>query len=631
MTEPLEIVVERDNLQQKMLLEGEQITIGRGVENDVRLDDPLASRVHCRLERLGAEVFVVDLDSNNGTWVDDRPIARRPLALGDTVRVGSTIIHLTGGVASRLRAAETTRTQETSRERDMLETLLAVMRALHAEENLERMSALLIDAAVLLTRAERGFVFLVQNGRTRLALGRNFAREPVTAPEKKLSKTLLEKALSSEEPLLLQDAASEDGYAGVASISDLGLRSLLAIPLRHRGQVLGLLLVDHRLASGAFHRDEVKLLSGLASAAANALGAARDRAALNRARRKIAALKRQLGQRVTAEQEELRRLGGARSARYGGMVGSSPVMQDLFAQLDRVVASDVSVLLQGESGTGKELVAQALHFAGPRAGQAFVTENCGSLPDTLLESELFGHIKGAFTGATRDRAGRFEEADGGTLFLDEVGEMSNAMQARLLRVLQDGEVRRLGSDKVRNVDVRVIAATNTDLAERVREQKFREDLFYRLKVVLLELPPLRRRKGDVAVLAEHFLAIEAAGQGRLKRELTRPALACLEEYSWPGNVRQLRNEMRRITLLGEGPVEPADLSSEIRHPQASLEAALESGGTLPERLATLEIASIQAAIQDCRGNRSEAARKLGISRFALLRKMEKYDLNPADD
>jgi len=631
MAEPLEIVVERDNLQHKMLLEGERVTIGRGAENDVRLDDPLASRVHCRLERLGAEVFVVDLDSNNGTWVDGRRVARRPLALGDAVRVGSTTIHLTGGLTSRLRAAETTQTQETSRERDMLETLLAVMRALHAEENLERMGALLIDAAVSLTRAERGFVFLVQNGRTRLALGRNFAREPVTAPETKLSKTLLEKALHSEEPLLLRDAASEDGFAGVASISDLGLRSLLAIPLRHRGQVLGLLLVDHRLASGAFRQDEVKLLSGLASAAANALGAARDRAALTRTRRRVAALKRQLGQRVTAEQEELRRLGGARSARYGGMVGSSPAMQELFTQIDRVVASDVSVLLQGESGTGKELVAQALHFAGPRAGQAFVTENCGSLPDTLLESELFGHIKGAFTGATRDRAGRFEEADGGTLFLDEVGEMSTAMQARLLRVLQDGEVRRLGSDKVRNVDVRVIAATNSDLAERVREKKFREDLYYRLKVVLLELPPLRRRKGDVPILSEHFLAIEAAEQGRLKRELTPSALTCLEEYPWPGNVRQLRNEMRRVTLLGEGPVEPADLSSEIRHPQASLEAALESDGTLPERLATLEIATIQAAIQDCRGNRSEAARKLGISRFALLRKMEKHGLGPGDD
>ncbi|MFQ5750141.1 MAG: sigma-54 interaction domain-containing protein, partial [Planctomycetota bacterium] len=382
---------------------------------------------------------------------------------------------------------------------------------------------------------------------------------------------------------------------------------------------------------GPFRQDEVKLLAGRPSAAATALGAARARAALTRARRRVAALKRQLGQRVTAEQEELRRLGGARSARYGGMVGSSPAMQELFTQIDRVVASDVSVLLQGESGTGKELVSQALHFAGPRAGKAFVTENCGSLPDTLLESELFGHVKGAFTGATRDRAGRFEEADGGTLFLDEVGEMSPAMQARLLRVLQDGEVRRLGSDKVRNVDVRVIAATNTDLAERVREQKFREDLYYRLKVVLLELPPLRRRKGDVPLLAEHFLAIEAAEQGRLKRELTPATLTCLEEYSWPGNVRQIRNEMRRITLLGEGPVEPADLSSEIRHPQASLEAALESEGTLPERLAALETASIQAAIQDCRGNRSEAARKLGISRFALLRKMEKYGLAPDDD
>ncbi len=628
MPDPLEIIVERDNIERVVTVDGDAATVGRGSDCEVRIEDPHASRQHCRIERLGSEAFVVDLDSANGTWVSGEKIRRRPLGQGDVIRIGGTQIRISGGIASRLTAVESTQTQQMSREREMLQTLLAVLRRLQGVDQVERAAELLIDASVSLTRAERGFVFLVESGNIVLALGRNFARESVAAPEKKLSQTLLRRALDSAGPLLLMDAAHDGEFAGVASISDLGLRSLLAVPLRHQGEALGLLLVDHRLASGAFREEDVELLGGLAGAAATALGAVRDRSELKRLKRRNANLQRQLGRRVKAEKEELQRLGTLDSVRFGEVVGASPAIQDLFAQMERVMESDVPVLIQGESGTGKELVARALHFGGPRASRPFVVENCGALPDTLLESELFGHVKGAFTGATRNKAGRFEEADGGTLFLDEVGEMSQAMQQRLLRVLQEGEVRRLGSDELVKVDVRLVAATNQDLRVAVEEGRFREDLYYRLKVVLLELPPLRRREGDVRLLAEHFLSLEAAEQGRPRRELAAESLAALEACAWPGNVRQLRNEMRRVTLLSEGPIAAEDLSPEVLQGAAGEPATDDASLPLPERVLALESRAILDALARFQGNRSKAATSLGITRFALLRKIEKYGLAP---
>ena len=631
MREPLEILVERDQIQRRVSVDAETVLVGRGKQTDLRIEDPQASREHCRIERLGNEIFVVDLDSANGTWIGGRKVQRHPLAPGEVVKIGSTSLRITGRFAASLAATESTQVQQVSREKAMLQTLLSVIRSLEHEDSLERTAALLIDAAVSLTGAERGFVFLVEKGRTALAMGRNFAREPVTAPEQKVSRTLLGRAMDNEGPLLLRDAASDGEFAGVASISDLGLRSLLAVPLRYQGEAIGLLLVDHRLASGAFREEEVSLLAGLASAAATSLGAARDRRVAGRLRRKTASLQRQLGQRVSAENEERRRLKSLDSVRFGEIIGNSPQMQRLFDDMERIMESDVPVLIQGDSGTGKELVARALHFGGSRASKAFVIENCGALPDTLLESELFGHVKGAFTGATRNRPGRFEEADGGTLFLDEVSEMSNAMQQRLLRVLQEGEVRRLGSDEVRKVDVRLIAATNVDLLHAVQEGSFREDLYYRLKVVLLELPPLRKREGDIGLLAEHFLALEAGEQGRSRRELTDESLQALRQCAWPGNVRQLRNEMRRLTLLNEGPIQTEELSPEVLEAPADEGLEDDASRPLPERVARLEQEAILAAMAASQGNRSKAAKGLGISRFALLRKIEKYGLDAGSE
>lgn len=629
MPEALELIVERDHVQRVVRVDADTIVVGRGRDCQLRIEDPLASRQHCRIERLDGEIFVVDLDSANGTWLSGEKVDRHLWGGGEAIRIGSTKIFLGEDARAGLSATESTLVRQVSPDRRKLQTLVSMARALESEDKLERMVPTVIDAAIALSQAERGFVFVLEKKKTTLAMGRNFARESVPSPEQKVSQTLLDRAVRADEPLLIRDAASDGDFAGVASITDLGLRSLLAVPLRFAGEVVGLLVVDHRMQGHAFDQDTIDLLSGLASIAGAYLGATLDRRQVTSLRRRATQLQSQLGRRVQAQQAELAGLKGLSSSRFTGLIGNSTTMQDLESRMERILESDVPVLVLGESGTGKELVARGLHFNGPRADQPFVVVNCGALPDTLLESELFGHAKGAFTGATRDRSGRFEEASGGTLFLDEVGEMSEAMQARLLRVLQEGEIRRLGSDELRKVDVRVIAATNVDLVEAVEEGRFREDLYYRLRVVQLDCPPLRQREGDVRVLAEHFLDVEAVEQGRLRRELSEDAAELFAAAHWPGNVRQLRNEVRRLTLMGEGPILADEVAPEIRDAPAQESAWDDTQLPLPDRVAALETRAIRAALEEHRDNRSQAAKALGISRFALLRKLEKYEL--ADD
>jgi DNA-binding NtrC family response regulator len=314
-----------------------------------------------------------------------------------------------------------------------------------------------------------------------------------------------------------------------------------------------------------------------------------------------------------------------RSYRWGDMVGKSPVMRALFDMIRRLSASDVSVLITGESGTGKELVAKSLHFNSPRKGRPFVPLNCATIPDTLLDSELFGHKRGAFTDARADRAGLFVEADGGTLFLDEIAELSPALQAKLLRAIQEGEIRPLGASRAERVDVRVIAATNKDLESRLKSGAFREDLYYRLNVIHLHLPPLRDRTEDLLALCEHFLTASAARTGKEVRGLHEFATKALLAHTWPGNVRELENTIERAVALCEGGlIRLEDLPSAVRERRAAepdtLRTALARGLTLAE----LEREYIQRVLTAEGGNKTRAAQRLGLDRKTLYRKLEEY-------
>jgi len=305
--------------------------------------------------------------------------------------------------------------------------------------------------------------------------------------------------------------------------------------------------------------------------------------------------------------------------RFAAIIGLSPAMSAVFETLRKVAATDATVLITGESGTGKELVAKALHYNSPRRAQRLVTVNCAAIPHDLLESELFGHVRGAFTGAVRDKMGKFELASGGTLFLDEIGSMPVQLQAKLLRALQEREIERVGGERTTEVDVRVVAATNRSLPALIAEGAFREDLYYRLNVVPIRLPALRERTGDIPILAKHFLA-RFAGDSRVT--VTRAALDAMARYRWPGNVRELENFCERVVLMRSG--NSIDEALVEQHLAALAGDAVPATATLRE----IERAAVVEALRSSGWNQSRAARRLGVPRHILLYRMKKFDIRP---
>ena len=319
---------------------------------------------------------------------------------------------------------------------------------------------------------------------------------------------------------------------------------------------------------------------------------------------------------------------------WSPLVGSSPAMLDVYKLVARVSESRSTVLLQGESGTGKELIARAIHANSPRRDKPFIPVNCGALPDTLLESEMFGHEKGAFTGAVGLKAGLFEAATGGTLFLDEIGELGPALQVKLLRVMQDQEVRRVGGTTSVKVDVRIIAATNRDLEQLVKEDKFRDDLFYRLNVVRITLPSLVDRKEDIPMLAHHFLQKYVGGTPSGVRGFLPETMALLKEYRWPGNVRELENAVERAVSLSHGPlVTPDDLPESIRTaaPSDAKAASVSEGDEVCLTLEEVEKRHLIRVLKEMKGNKVKAAKILGIDRRTLYRMAERFGLDLGDD
>ncbi|MGE3631277.1 MAG: sigma 54-interacting transcriptional regulator [Sandaracinaceae bacterium] len=442
--------------------------------------------------------------------------------------------------------------------------LLAINRKLNSSLDPARVLDATIDAAIELTGAERGFVILVDDdGSQSVAVARNLDRERVPRSHLKVSHSIAERVIESAEPVLTVDAQEDPRFRDQASVHAMKLRSVICVPIRSPDGILGALYLDNRFRAERFGRADLEVVVAFSDQAALAIRNARLVAALEVEKARAVELARgqaiqidELEQRVRSQSEAL-----AHRYDYSHIVAESDAMRRVFGLLDRITANHVSVLICGESGTGKELVARAIHFNGPRREGPFVTVNCGALPDTLLESELFGHVRGAFTGATEDKDGLFVSARGGTIFLDEVSEMSEAMQVKLLRVLQERTVRPLGQSKELPIDVRVLAATNRDLAEDARSGRFREDLYYRVAVVDVRLPPLRERMEDLPLLADHLLARIAEEVGGAPKNLGPGALRRLATHDWPGNVRELRNVLARAFVLADATINGEDIDT----------------------------------------------------------------------
>ncbi len=642
---PKLILVTPDGRQVEHPLGAEPVWIGRSRENGMPITDPRASRRHCRVEPDNGSYRVVDDGSANGTLVNGQLSRRHDLGPGDVIEIGKTRIFF-----ERIDEGRTQELEPPSdpgaleRERQNLLRLQRTARAINGELDRSRLFGLLLDHAIDIVRAERGFLIVPkEDGDLEFVASRNFAGDDVEATELEISRSFANRVLETGEAVCAVNAQEDERFRDVASISILGLRSVLCVPLREREDVVGAIYLDNRLARRAFGPDDLRMLDSLADHAAVALRNARlfadneaSRQEVEEAQSRVQDLNARLEQIVRGQSVELEGLRDAFRARktietkyqYTEIIGRSPTVLQTLRLLDRVVDSEVPVYIHGESGTGKELVARAIHTHGARKDGPFVSENCAALTETLLESELFGYVRGAFTGADRPRKGLFEMAHRGTLFLDEVGDMSQGMQRKLLRVLQEGEVRPVGGVEPVRVDVRIVSASNRDLREMVSNGEFREDLYYRLRVLQISMPPLRERREDIPLLVSHFHDREARRSGGKPIRLAPGVMDHLMAYDWPGNIRELENECLRMVALSGEVVEADVLSEQIRgHLPSSLPPGrADEVRDLNRLVQAVEVAEIEKALRLCEANKTKAAESLNISRFALQRKLEKYGI-----
>jgi transcriptional regulator with GAF, ATPase, and Fis domain len=653
---------------------GETVTMGRDPGNSICSRSKSASRRHCRIERMAGGFKIIDLNSQNGTRVNGQQVTQKRLREGDRIEMGPLTIWFqdapeeilarapeyrdrnldrlrrdTAELKARLEAilgetesklgAEGLRMAEGELQdflgaRDLsyyrkleeryakLVRLQTILHAIASEHDTRRLMTLVLDSAIEITQAERGFLITRNDeGVLDFTDARNFDGEYVKKPVYKISRSLAEQVMSTGEAVLSSDAQQDDRFASYLSVADLQLCSILGLPIKVGDEVLGVLYLDNRFARGAFSKDDLDILAFFANQAGIAL--VTSRLIDENQEEELRALEEASG--VSREEAPLR-------YDYSRIVGKSPEMREVFRLLDKVIPSEVPVLIQGSSGTGKELIAHAIHEHGPRKSKPFVSENCAAIPETLLESELFGHKRGAFTGADRDTPGLFVEAHKGTLFLDEIGDMSVEMQKKLLRALQEGEVRPVGGKETIKVDVRVISASNKDLRKLVGEGLFREDLLYRLNVITVRIPDLKKRRDDIPLLIDHFIRRIAAEVGMEEKSLSPKALMYLLQHDWPGNVRELENEMRKAMTLSEATIEPDVLSEEIRPRGTTPNEGPVRGpaGPLKEivrrEVERIEREIISQALLESSWNKSEASRTLGVSRPTLDAKIAAYDL-----
>jgi transcriptional regulator with GAF, ATPase, and Fis domain len=625
------------------------ITLGRAATNTVVLTDYHLSGEHAQILREGNGYVFRDLRSTNGSAVERSgtriPVdasRRHELGLepGDLLLLGDARAPVqirvkyapadSDELAERLIATRSI--VDLPAVRDQIEH--DPVSALKVYKALQRLSGRLDQPTVLEAVAEATFEICArathvtillrsenEKDRFTLALQRErggpaklassnpaVALDPVRA-----SRAILRRVLSDRAAILTANAQEE--IPASESIHSGQILSVIAVPLWRGEEITGLLQADNRRTAGMFDENdlEVALLVGAQAALAldNAQLVGRLKLAEERAR----------GENVYLKKKEER-------ARFPDIIGESPAMQQVFGQLDKVIDTRATVCIDGETGTGKELVASAIHYRSGRREKMFVAQNCAALPENLLESELFGHKRGAFTSADSDKKGLFEIADGGTLFLDEMGEMPLSLQAKLLRVLQEGTIRPVGATAEKQVDVRIICATNRDLAAEVEKGRFRSDLYYRLMVFPIRLPPLRERREDIPLLAKHFLTKYSAEYRLELPGFSQEAVDALASYAWPGNIRELENEIQRLVIQAEPglPVEVTDLSPRLRKIEGTVAKVAPKKGTLKEMMDQVERWLISEALRDHGGNKTRTAATLGITREGLHKKLDKLGL-----
>jgi len=575
-------------------------SIGADPDADIVIHQAGVAEGHAHVRLEGDAYVLVPLDPRDApVLVNGRAVKRHTLEHGDEIRLGPATLRfqLWADTSTASRMTSPRAASQASESLTAYRRLAAFSTKLAHGVDVGALLEALLDEVVELTGADKGFIVLARADGPRVASARNVQRETIQSAlgevAGQLSDSILQRVISTRQPVIVSDALHDAQFNASLSVMRLRLCSVMCVPLQFRGELLGLIYVGNDNVVSLFDDQALETLSVFASQAALLLHAAQQVDALKQDNTAL--------REVIAEQK------------FGDLIGACDAMREVFRKLDRVATTDISVLLLGETGTGKELLARELHRRSPRHAGPFVALNCGALPESLMESELFGHRRGAFTGAVADKIGCFQAAHGGTLFLDEIGEMPATLQVKLLRALQERVITPVGDTKPIAVDLRVVAATHVDLEQAIKAGRFREDLYYRLNVMSLELPPLRRRDEDVVLIARFLLDKCARDLDRSVRGFTRDAVIALRKHLWPGNIRELENRIKKGVLLADGvELTPNDLD---------LDDAQLVGRVLPlaEAREAWQRRYIDEVLALNGGNRTKAARDLGVDPRTIFR------------
>jgi transcriptional regulator with GAF, ATPase, and Fis domain len=573
-------------------------SLGSGPDNDIVLPDPLV--VDGFAIHFDGQTYTVFAPKKTEFVVNGKKRSKHKLSHDERLTIGSCDLRFAMVDDAPPIEAEAA---ETVADLDAYTKLFEFSDKLMHLRDLGELLDALMDGVIQITNADKGFLILAEGETLDVKIARNLNRENIADAISQLSDSIIAKVVKTRRPVIISDAMHDDEFASAKSVMHLKVSSVICVPLLDRGRLLGLIYVGNDSIRDLFAEPTLRVLTVFSS-----------QAALIVANAMLLDELRVDNKRLHERLEQYR---------FGEIVGTSQPMQQVFRRVEKLAASDVSVLITGETGTGKELIAREIHNRSPRATKPFVTINCGAIPENLLESELFGHVKGAFTGAVTNKQGKFQAADSGTLFLDEIGEMPIELQVKLLRALQEKVVFRVGDTRAESVDIRILAATNRDLEKEIAGGRFREDLYYRLNVVNVELPPLRVRGDDVLVVARYLLSRYSREFDAKVKGLSPNAAVAIRKHNWPGNIRELENRLKKAIVLCESTViGPDDLGL--------TGDALPTILTLAEAKDKFQREYINEVLALNNGNRTKTARDLGVDPRTVFRHLEKEGDEPQE-
>ena len=571
-------------------------SVGQDEDNDIVLQGTDIAPTHALLKLDGGRFILRNQSRAFPLLVNGRKTSKHVLEHGDRIELGGHVLQFNLWDEP----SQTTVSQPVAEhvsELTAYRRLASFSERLTQSDDVDSLLEALMDAVIELTEASKGFLLMTTDGVLEVKTARNLNRESIDSAQTHVSDSIIRQVVENRAPVIVSDALNDTVFCASASVVQLRLCSVMCVPLIFGGTLMGVLYVGNDNVVSLFEQSHLDTLTIFCSQASLLLAQAlqRDELADDNARLRI----------------ELE------GSQYGALVGDHESMRKVFARVAKVAQTNINILIRGETGTGKELIAREIHRRSSRSEGPFVAINCGALPESLMESALFGHRRGAFTGAIDDKVGCFQAASGGTLFLDEIGEMPARLQVKLLRAIQERQITRVGDTKPRTIDIRLLTATHVNLEEAINESAFREDLYYRINVVNIELPPLRERGADVVLLAKHFVQSLAKEYDRRITGLSAKAIGVISEHAWPGNIRELQNRLKKAIVLAEGPqIQPEDLDLTADTVTARVMSLAEAKEDFQSRY-------IDRVLEMNGGNRTRTAKDLAVDPRTIFRHLEK--------